>query len=539
MATITGTLWTDADASTTFDSTEPVLKSTAVYLDLNVNGRFDASEPQALTSKTGVYEFDDLAAGSYLVAALAPAGNGQTSPGRFGGVRGTFDVTLAGISQLSAVERRAFASAARRIESVITGDLPNANGIDDVRISVSVDSIDGPGGTLAEAGPTRTRVGSGLPYAGELSIDTADVDDMISEGHFVDTITHEMLHVLGFGTIWGDLGLISGEGTRNPRFLGKAATKAYNTLFRTTGTSVPLESTGGDGTADGHWPESTFAEELMTGYDEGRNVEEPLSAITVGALADMGYTVNSKAADTWNPLTHTTTLTTPLDLGARPFEKRVTIGRDDSVTVNIGFRADTAPRVRGASATPAILGESTTLTVSSIVDAEGDDIAGVSYYLESNGVSGLQGGRGGDNYLGGSTDASIDYRVLGSTAAAAAGTATFYAVATDALGLAGRASTTTTLTAPPPPTRPNPVVATRISRSTALLQWKDRSTNEIGFRVELLTDDGTVSKAFNVPTNTVSADLLGLTRGVFYTARVRSYGYGGVSAYTRAERFRI
>jgi hypothetical protein len=205
----------------------------------------------------------------------------------------------------------------------------------------------------------------------------------------------------------------------------------------------------------------------------------------------------------------------------------------------MGFRADTAPRVRGVSATPAVLGETTTLTTSSITDAEGDDIVGVSYYVETNGIAGLQGGRGGDTYLGGSSDASDDYQVLGNTAGAQAGQATFYAVATDALGLAGRFSTTATLTAPPPPTRPNPVVVTRTSRSSALLQWKDRSTSEIGFRIELVTDDGTVAKAFNVPTNSVSADLLGLTRGVFYTARVRSYGYGGASAYTRTERFRV
>ena len=38
-----------------------------------------------------------------------------------------------------------------------------------------------------------------------------------------------------------------------------------------------------------------FGSELMTGYISG--VPDPLSTVTVGALQDMGYTVNYSAAD--------------------------------------------------------------------------------------------------------------------------------------------------------------------------------------------------------------------------------------------------
>jgi hypothetical protein len=49
------------------------------------------------------------------------------------------------------------------------------------------------------------------------------------------------------------------------------------------------------GTADAHWRESTFQSELMTGYVNRGGM--PLSAITVGSLADLGYVVNPFAAD--------------------------------------------------------------------------------------------------------------------------------------------------------------------------------------------------------------------------------------------------
>ena len=53
----------------------------------------------------------------------------------------------------------------------------------------------------------------------------------------------------------------------------------------------------GPGTADSHWRETIFGNELMTGYlNSGTN---PLSAVTVGSLADLGYGVDLAAADTF------------------------------------------------------------------------------------------------------------------------------------------------------------------------------------------------------------------------------------------------
>ncbi|HQR41978.1 MAG TPA: leishmanolysin-related zinc metalloendopeptidase, partial [Gemmatales bacterium] len=110
---------------------------------------------------------------------------------------------------------------------------------------------------------------------------------------------HEIGHILGIGTIWTNKGLLSGAGTSNPLFTGAQATAAYNSIFGTNASGVPVENSGGSGTRDSHWRETTFGNELMTGYlNNGAN---PLSRITVGSLADLGYQVDMSRADSYSP----------------------------------------------------------------------------------------------------------------------------------------------------------------------------------------------------------------------------------------------
>ncbi len=121
---------------------------------------------------------------------------------------------------------------------------------------------------------------------------------MERSGLLLSVVMHEMGHVLGIGTIWDSLGLLSGGGTNNPIFVGAHATAAYNQLFGTSASGVPIENTGGPGTADGHWRETVFGSELMTGW-AGPGANLPLSVVTIGSLADIGYTVDYAAADTY------------------------------------------------------------------------------------------------------------------------------------------------------------------------------------------------------------------------------------------------
>ncbi len=213
----------------------------------------------------------------------------------------SFELTLRYMSDVAPHYRDAFARAAARLSEVIVGDLPTASlsdgtEVDDCLIHVRVSRIDGVSGVLGQAGPTHLRWQSQLPIAGTMEFDEADVAALHADGSLDSTVLHEMLHVLGFGTLWHAHDLIAGSGTPNPTFRGPAAMAEYARLKRfDKPTPVPIEATGGPGTAEGHWRESVFDDELMTGWlDSGVN---PLSSLTVASLADLGYKVDIERAD--------------------------------------------------------------------------------------------------------------------------------------------------------------------------------------------------------------------------------------------------
>jgi hypothetical protein len=214
---------------------------------------------------------------------------------------GAFNIQI-DYSGFTANQRVIFERAALEWESIIVGDLPNAiyNGVivDDLLINATSTAIDGPGGTLGQAGYDRARTsGTRLPYHGVMEFDSADLAAMEADGSLLNVIVHEIGHVLGIGTLWQAKGLLVGAGTNNPVFTGAQAVAAYNSIFGTSATGVPVENGGGGGTRDSHWRESTFNNEIMTGYiNAGSN---PTSRITVASLADLGYTVNMAAADSF------------------------------------------------------------------------------------------------------------------------------------------------------------------------------------------------------------------------------------------------
>jgi hypothetical protein len=133
-----------------------------------------------------------------------------------------------------------------------------------------------------------------------MEFDSADVAAMETDGTFKDVILHEMGHVLGFGTLWQSFGLVTGLGGTNPLYVGTNALREYRSIFGVpTATGVPVENSGGAGTAGGHWRESVFVTELMTGYAEAAGTKMPISRITVGQFQDLGYQVNYAKADAY------------------------------------------------------------------------------------------------------------------------------------------------------------------------------------------------------------------------------------------------
>ena len=190
---------------------------------------------------------------------------------------------------------------------MIVGDLPSVmvggELIDDLLIEAKGIAIDGSAGILGQAGPTNLRPASAgasafLPAKGIMQFDTADLADMEADGTLVDVITHEMGHVIGIGTIWEEKGVLAGAGTSNPTFTGARAKKAFGILKGKGPTPVPVENTGGEGTADSHWRESVFKNELMSGFIAAAG--NPLSRVTAASLQDLGYAVNMSAAEAYS-----------------------------------------------------------------------------------------------------------------------------------------------------------------------------------------------------------------------------------------------
>ena len=173
--------------------------------------------------------------------------------------------------------------------------------VDDLAILVSTTSIDGPGGTLALGGPCWVRWGSYLPYVGLLILDQADVNDL-GEGEVTDLLVHEIGHVLGIGALWGDFRLVRSPSLYSPgadtHFDGSAAVAAFDAAGGEDygNGKVPVENLMGPGSSDMHWRESVLASELMTPV-LGVGEANPLSAITIQSLVDLGYTVDVSLAD--------------------------------------------------------------------------------------------------------------------------------------------------------------------------------------------------------------------------------------------------
>jgi hypothetical protein len=233
-----------------------------------------------------------------------------------------YTMTVCFTTTMTQAQRDVFQTAATRWGTVITADLPSASAnipanecgddsptlnmnIDDLVIFAAIEPIDGPGAVLGAAGPCYIRDdATELPILGLMYFDVADVAQLEASGGFGSVILHEMGHVLGIGTMWNYFGLLQNASSdavvRDTWYSGLEGLAGFNAIGGATysGLKVPVENTGGQGTANGHWRESLLGRELMTGYlNSGSN---PMSQLTVRSLADMGYTVNAAAADAFS-----------------------------------------------------------------------------------------------------------------------------------------------------------------------------------------------------------------------------------------------
>jgi hypothetical protein len=166
-------------------------------------------------------------------------------------------------------------------------------------IYIRVQPIDGVNGTLGSAGPCLVRgaAQNNLPALGVMRLDEADVANLQTAGRLQTVVLHEMLHVLGFGTIWTDNAVIDTSNTADARFLGSRARTACAEVHSggaNCSTTVPVHSADGVGSKFSHWRESLFTNELMTPFLTAGST--PMSAMTIQSLADLGYVVSTTPA---------------------------------------------------------------------------------------------------------------------------------------------------------------------------------------------------------------------------------------------------
>jgi hypothetical protein len=181
-----------------------------------------------------------------------------------------------------------------RCEPAKNEQLPST--IEDLFIFVRITSIDGVSGVLGQAGPCLMDR-NGFPRVGYVEFDLADVEKMIKDQTFDAVCVHEIMHIIGIGTLWDSKRLVGGTAA-DPRYMGRNGINALPTIKAEFMGTPAIQDKGGEGTEGSHWRDSAFGDEMMTAYLSASY--QPVSALTVESFKDLGYSVDSSSADLFN-----------------------------------------------------------------------------------------------------------------------------------------------------------------------------------------------------------------------------------------------
>ena len=185
--------------------------------------------------------------------------------------------------------------------------------VDDLRIYITIDSIDGAGGSegnsiansswclarVVNVNPTIWR----QPITGYIQFDEHDIGQLEQQGMLESVAVHKIAQVLGFDArLWNLHGHLK-EPWRatNPdadtHFDGYMAVAAFEAAGGAAyrGARVPVEEGVTASSVGAFWRASVFGDEIMTPILTG--TVQPLSLITIETLADLGYGVDLSQAD--------------------------------------------------------------------------------------------------------------------------------------------------------------------------------------------------------------------------------------------------
>ena len=245
-------------------------------------------------------------------------------------------------------------------------------------------------------------------------------------------------------------------------------------------------------------------------YDSGTDTTDTTSTVVPsGKLANnTQYSWQVRYADTegtWSAYSTATSFTTLQPPNQPPVMTSLTTSPTTG-TVTQGLKAFISPH--------------------GVSDPDGT-VASVSYYLESNGVSGLQTGAGGDTFVMTSTDAGGGYLGTISTGGVALGAHTYYAFATDNQN-ANSTPISTTITVVAAATN---LTATPTSGVTMHVSWANNSPDGQGFILERSDNGGPYVEITDPGSTDTSFDDTGLTPATTYTYRLQAVSNTGSSTW--------
>lgn len=185
---------------------------------------------------------------------------------------------------------------------VIFAPLRRGDPADKARVDadeIAANGVDGPDGTR-------------LPTRGTIHIDLDDIDALLAErARFKDTVVHEIGHVLGLGTLFDRAGLVRSDAQKNDWYVGTHGCRAYAQLLRPgsqQAVEIPLQAEPGRSTRAHHFDEAALPQEIMStaldqpqvgrggGANAGTGLINVVSAVSAGALQDLGYVVDASRA---------------------------------------------------------------------------------------------------------------------------------------------------------------------------------------------------------------------------------------------------